>query len=800
MSGQQPSKDIKDALSALFLADENQPKQSYAFWGTQPVAQFNEASNTIEAADGPIDQPKTVADVRPDPLPLPPTFEWSTCDVNDPVQLKEIYELLSLHYVEDDENMFRFDYSPQFLHWALQPPGYKQEWHCGVRASRTGKLLAFISAIPAVVRVRDQDLKVVEINFLCVHKKLRQKRLAPVLIKEITRRVNLQNIWQAVYTAGVVLPKPVTEGQYWHRILNPKKLIAVGFSRLASRMTMARTIKLYKLPEKPLTPGLRPMEPRDVPAVTSILKKYLEQYKLAPCFDKDEVHHWLVPREDVVTAYVVENPETKAVTDLVSFYTLPSTVIGNEQYKSLKAAYMFYTVPVTASARQLLNDALILAQSTGHDVFNALDIFENEGLLKDLKFGIGDGKLRYYLFNWRTAEMKANEACHARRLHSRPLFRLLISNGSTAQFQASPYICSIRHRATGRHFCGGVLLGPRSVLTAAYCVSPIALNINPEVWCGNILDINNSSHGAVDAVRAVKTTVHECFDPRRYFNDIAVLELNTSVVHGKAIESIIEVKDFESLKNGDELIGFGWGKTETTLPINLQQAVLPFIPHQECNTAEIYNSTVDAGSMFCAGYFDGRADTCAGDSGGPLVQKEHKNSGSTGRSAPATDSNRSSDDTLVGIVSWGSGCASNGSFPGVYARVDIHHEWIVLHSHCACTRTFSSSGSFHFIDGSRDSNMSSLQSSRRNSGEINECILLEESGEVHTVEHKADASVAYTQPPGLCYVVDFERCPVATASKVYLGQGWLPCRKNREGEIEPIHNATSCSYRDGSGG
>lgn len=48
-----------------------------------------------------------------------------------------------------------------------------------------------------------------EINFLCVHKKLRSKRMAPVLIKEITRRVNLEGIFQAVYTAGVVLPKPV---------------------------------------------------------------------------------------------------------------------------------------------------------------------------------------------------------------------------------------------------------------------------------------------------------------------------------------------------------------------------------------------------------------------------------------------------------------------------------------------------------------------------------------------------------------------------------------------------------------
>lgn len=51
--------------------------------------------------------------------------------------------------------------------------------------------------------------KMVEINFLCVHKKLRSKRVAPVLIREITRRVNLRGIFQAVYTAGVVLPKPV---------------------------------------------------------------------------------------------------------------------------------------------------------------------------------------------------------------------------------------------------------------------------------------------------------------------------------------------------------------------------------------------------------------------------------------------------------------------------------------------------------------------------------------------------------------------------------------------------------------
>lgn len=100
--------------------------------------------------------------------------------------------------------------------------------HAGVRVTKSGRLIAFISAIPATIRIYDKTMKVVEINFLCVHKKLRSKRLAPVLIREITRRVNLTGIFQAVYTAGVVLPKPVTTCRYWHRSINPRKLIEVS--------------------------------------------------------------------------------------------------------------------------------------------------------------------------------------------------------------------------------------------------------------------------------------------------------------------------------------------------------------------------------------------------------------------------------------------------------------------------------------------------------------------------------------------------------------------------------------------
>ena len=145
-----------------------------------------------------------------------------------------MYKLLKENYVEDDDNMFRFDYSVEFLRWALQPPGYYPDWIVGVRIKSNSKLVGFITGIPVVLVMQDEKYKtkMTEINFLCVHKKLRQNRLAPVLIKEITRRVNIKNMWQAVYTAGIVIPTPVVQTRYYHRSLNPKKLIEVGFSGL----------------------------------------------------------------------------------------------------------------------------------------------------------------------------------------------------------------------------------------------------------------------------------------------------------------------------------------------------------------------------------------------------------------------------------------------------------------------------------------------------------------------------------------------------------------------------------------
>jgi len=409
-------------------ADED---KEHKFWDTQPMPHERRGQNgsgpssmisavTPEGAEGapppgttrehcPIVPDKPKSELRQEPYNMPRGFEWSDVNINDEAQREEVYDLLARNYVEDDDCQFRFDYSPNFLMWALTPPGYDAAFHLGVRSSKSGKLMALITGVPAKVRAYESSVDMVEINFLCVHKKLRSKRLAPVLIKEITRRVNHTGVFQAVYTAGVVLPVPVSSCQYFHRSLNPKKLVDVGFSRLPPRMTMARMIKLFKVPAKTLTPNLREMTAEDVPSAHRLLMKHLEKFKLAVMFTEAEFAHWLLPREGVVNSYVAADPETNEVTDLCSFYHIPSTILGHPQHKNLFAAYSFYNVAGTVSLEDLMRDALVLARQNGLDVFNALNLMENATFLEELKFGPGDGRLQYYLYNWACPVMESKD-------------------------------------------------------------------------------------------------------------------------------------------------------------------------------------------------------------------------------------------------------------------------------------------------------------------------------------------------------------------------------------------------------
>lgn len=452
--------------------------REHRFWKTQPVVQDGESVET----QGPIHPPLPPERVRAEPYALPPDFEWTTIDINDAAQLKEVYDLLTANYVEDDDATLRFDYSPEFLHWSLRHPGYCPSWHVGVRVSSSRKLVAFIAGIPQELRVRGQVFRSVEINFLCVHKRLRSKRLAPVLIKEVTRRCHLVGVFQAIYTVGAVLPTPVSCARYYHRTINATKLLDIGFSAVPHGMSRGEHIRRFELPDATAVPGLREMTDADVPQVGRLVRRYMARFDLSSRFSDAEVRHLFLSgrgtdvdgerRGQVTWSYVVA--DERGVHDVVSFYSLPSSVLNHPKHRTLNAAYLFYYAtdavfdeplagddapgesPLASAAaagtpawqcselsalsraeaadeavapwhteppelrerlkarlNDLVRDTLVIAKQYDFDVLNCLTVMDNALFLYEQKFGPGDGFLRFYLFNWRVAPIAGGMGARA---------------------------------------------------------------------------------------------------------------------------------------------------------------------------------------------------------------------------------------------------------------------------------------------------------------------------------------------------------------------------------------------------
>ena len=155
--------------------------KDHKFWDTQPIMH---SKNKIQK-EGEIIAFKAEEQAK-EPLPLPAGFEFDTFDVNDDVTCADICAFIEEHYVESAD--FRVIYSIEKFRWALMTLGWVKDYHMLVRNSKNKKIMAVMVGCPKKFVVNGRNLTMLEGNFFSIHKKLRNKRLAPIMSQEMFRR------------------------------------------------------------------------------------------------------------------------------------------------------------------------------------------------------------------------------------------------------------------------------------------------------------------------------------------------------------------------------------------------------------------------------------------------------------------------------------------------------------------------------------------------------------------------------------------------------------------------------------
>ncbi|HEX6341918.1 serine protease [Umezawaea sp.] len=199
--------------------------------------------------------------------------------------------------------------------------------------------------------------------------------------------------------------------------------------------------------------------------------------------------------------------------------------------------------------------------------------------------------------------------------------------------------------ANGRLFCGGALVAPDRVVTAAHCLTEqLALtkrDRSPQAI--RVVAGRSDLRAGGPSVRVAGVWKHPDFREVTKGDDVAVLTLSEPLP--QATVPLVDAGDTASYAPGTGATVLGWGRTaEGAEPSpTLRQVDVPVVSDADCGRA-VPRFRPDG--MVCAGLPEGGKDACEGDSGGPMVVR--------GR--------------LVGVVSYGTGCARPGE-PGVYTRL-----------------------------------------------------------------------------------------------------------------------------------
>ncbi|XP_053637796.2 neurotrypsin isoform X2 [Cherax quadricarinatus] len=239
--------------------------------------------------------------------------------------------------------------------------------------------------------------------------------------------------------------------------------------------------------------------------------------------------------------------------------------------------------------------------------------------------------------------------CGKKSIRTRDMLRIL--GGREARYGEWPWQVAVLNRLK-ETMCGGTVIAPQWVLTAAHCVEK-RLYVRLAEHDLTVHDQHEME------IRVKHIFEYPDYDPETFEHDLALLKLPREVPYNKYIRSACLPGRATPPPARSKCVIAGWGKKNEAHIFGsdvLNYARVPIVTRSACQRS--YPEFPISKNQICAGYIKGSSDTCSGDSGGPLMcEDEHKVW------------------TVHGVTSFGEGCGIHGKY-GVYTKVANYLPWI----------------------------------------------------------------------------------------------------------------------------